>query len=228
MRPPEGPGQVRVNLGCGLDYRPGWINVDANPTGKLRVDRSFNLEDTPWPFGTSSVDYVLLNHVAEHLRHAPLLGLTRRLLRLMEAARSTGRWDDGQAHALESFAAKDGLILVMEEVHRMLKPGGLVDVVSPGPWTPDAWRDPTHARVLDPEFWTYFSADGLPTRQIYTGARFRFVRQETLRTLDHRWPFRWLGLKDYHAQKYLGPLGRALQRLGVKRWHITRLEAVKA
>lgn len=224
---PEGPGRVRVNLGCGLDYRDGWVNVDWNPTGELRVDKSFNLEETPWPFEANTVDYVLMSHVVEHVRHDSLFGVTRRLLGLMKEARRTGRWDDREVAAIERLAAQDGLVALMEETHRILKPAGLMDVICPGPWTPDAWRDPTHARAVEPDFWTYFGVDALPTRQFYSRAKFRLVRQEFLRTLDFRAPFRWLHFKDYHADKYLRGLGGPLKRLGVKRWHYTRLAAVK-
>jgi predicted SAM-dependent methyltransferase len=218
------PGGVRVNLGSGTDYRDGWLNIDWNPTGSLRVDRSFNLEEIPWPLADASADYVYVSHVVEHMRHAMLYGVTRATMALLRVAADTGRVDDAAMARVERLASKDGLIALMEEIHRILRPGGLVDVVAPYALTPDAWKDPTHARGVEADFWTYFSTDALATRSFYSDARFRFVRQEHLRSLDYRAPFRWVGLKDYHARKYLGPLGGALTALGARRWHYTRLQ----
>ncbi|MGH9897203.1 MAG: hypothetical protein ACREA0_35450, partial [bacterium] len=200
---PRGDTLVRVNLGCGLDYREGWVNVDWNPTGALRVDRSFNLEDIPWPMADHSVDYILMSHVAEHLRHGLLYGVTRRILTVLKHVAAGKPLSDADVQDIERLAAKDGWLAVIEEAYRILRPGGLLDVVAPGPWTPDAWRDPTHARALEPDFWTYVSPDSIPTRRFYTTARFRLLRQEHLRSLDFRAPFRWIHFKDYHADKYL-------------------------
>jgi predicted SAM-dependent methyltransferase len=221
---PSAPDLVRVNIGCGTDYRPGWINVDSDPTGSLKVDRAFNLEDVPWPLADQSADYVLLSHVVEHMRSAMLHGTIKKALHLVRASLKSGKWSEEEAGRIEALAAKDGLIAVMEEVHRILRPGGLVDVVAPAARTPDAWRDPTHTRGVEADFWTYFQTGGLATRSFYSHAKFRLVRQEHLRSLDFRAPFRWLHFKDYHADKYLGPFSAMLKRLGARRWHYTRLQ----
>ncbi|MEI6430099.1 MAG: hypothetical protein WCO45_17205 [Pseudanabaena sp. ELA607] len=57
---PEG---LQLNLGCGQDLRPGFINVDqyGNP------DLHLNLEQFPWPWGDNSVSNILMSHVLEHL-----------------------------------------------------------------------------------------------------------------------------------------------------------------
>ena len=55
----------KLNLGCGFDYRPGYVNADnfeeCNP------DVLMNIEDTPWNFSDNEFDYVLLKHVLEHV-----------------------------------------------------------------------------------------------------------------------------------------------------------------
>lgn len=52
---------MKINLGCGRDYRPGWLNVDffaaANP------DRVVDLEATPWPFDSDCAEIILMKHV---------------------------------------------------------------------------------------------------------------------------------------------------------------------
>ncbi len=54
--------QVRVNIGCGLDYRPGWINVDLHH----RADLAFDVTES-WPLEDASVDLVWCNQIVEHL-----------------------------------------------------------------------------------------------------------------------------------------------------------------
>jgi SAM-dependent methyltransferase len=61
---------VRLNLGCGRDVRPGWVNVDATPGDG--VDVVFDLDSgVPLPFDDCSVSEVYGSHVLEHL-HRPL------------------------------------------------------------------------------------------------------------------------------------------------------------
>jgi len=55
---------IKLNLGSGLDYREGYVNVDKYaPDADLQLD----LEVFPWPWEDNSVDTVLLRHVLEHL-----------------------------------------------------------------------------------------------------------------------------------------------------------------
>jgi hypothetical protein len=54
---------IKLNLGCGKNPMPGYVNVDKFGTPDVRHD----LETFPWPWETSSVGEVVLNHVLEHL-----------------------------------------------------------------------------------------------------------------------------------------------------------------
>jgi predicted SAM-dependent methyltransferase len=54
----------RLNLGCGSDYREGYVNVDR-VTGK--ADVIVELDSPPYPFADNSMDEVLLCHVLEHV-----------------------------------------------------------------------------------------------------------------------------------------------------------------
>ncbi|WP_170958785.1 glycosyltransferase family 9 protein [Magnetospirillum sp. 15-1] len=56
---------MKINLGCGRDYRPGWLNVDF--FGAADPDLVFDLEKTPWPIEDNCADIILLKHVLEHL-----------------------------------------------------------------------------------------------------------------------------------------------------------------
>ena len=55
---------MKLNLGCGTDYKEGWTNVDS---GNTKCDVKQNIEEFPWPFEDSSVEEILMKHVMEHI-----------------------------------------------------------------------------------------------------------------------------------------------------------------
>ncbi len=73
---------IRLNLGCGDDLRPGWVNIDAN----VSADWDLDLRQLDLP--ASSTDEVLLSHALEHFsdEEVPLL-----LARISSAVSPQGR-----------------------------------------------------------------------------------------------------------------------------------------
>lgn len=56
-----------LNIGCGTDYKEGWINIDNNSDDNVkRLDLNWDLRD-PLPFKENSVDFVFNEHFFEHL-----------------------------------------------------------------------------------------------------------------------------------------------------------------
>lgn len=55
----------KLNLGCGEDYRDGYVNVDFH--SQATIDVEHNLNELPYPFEDHTFDYVLASHVLEHL-----------------------------------------------------------------------------------------------------------------------------------------------------------------
>lgn len=62
--PRDGPEEVKLNAGCGTDYRDGWHNVDI---ADVPTDEDYDLSETPWPWPSNHFEVVLLDNVFEHL-----------------------------------------------------------------------------------------------------------------------------------------------------------------
>lgn len=62
---------MKLNLGCGANKKPGYLNVDQFPG--CEPDMVLDLEETPWPWEDNSFNEVLLIHVLEHLGANPVV-----------------------------------------------------------------------------------------------------------------------------------------------------------
>jgi predicted SAM-dependent methyltransferase len=52
---------MRLNLGCGVNRKPGYVNVDREAAAS--PDLVVDLERFPWPWPTDSIDEVAMEHV---------------------------------------------------------------------------------------------------------------------------------------------------------------------
>ena len=60
-------GAVKLNVGCGTDYKKGWINIDNNSDNNIKkLDLNWDMRK-PLPFPDNSVDFVFNEHFFEHL-----------------------------------------------------------------------------------------------------------------------------------------------------------------
>lgn len=71
---------AKLNLGCGEDYREGWINLDFNK--KIKADIYADIEKK-LPFKDNTFDYVYAEHVMEHVRN--LIQLMEELKRICKS-----------------------------------------------------------------------------------------------------------------------------------------------
>lgn len=95
----------------------------------------------------------------------------------------------------------DDVMAVMEELHRISRPGALVKVIVPYFRSRWAFIDPTHRHFFGVESFAYFDPDHVHSRLYnYSEARFkveRVVFNETipgrriLKAIGNRWPVRY-------------------------------------
>jgi len=57
-------GPLKVHLGCGPNLKPGWVNIDLDPTSDLQLDIR-----RPLPFPDQSCDFIYGEHMFEHLSY---------------------------------------------------------------------------------------------------------------------------------------------------------------
>ncbi len=58
------PKYPRLNLGCGSEYREGWINIDIDPQWKTDILCDF---EKGIPLEDNSIEQVFVKHVLEHV-----------------------------------------------------------------------------------------------------------------------------------------------------------------
>lgn len=73
------PDPLQINLGSGFDYRPGWVNVEANRG--IKHDLLLNLETGSLTnhFPPNSVNLVLAQDILEHLIRPRALEICRQI-----------------------------------------------------------------------------------------------------------------------------------------------------
>lgn len=135
----------QLNVGCGTDIKPAAEGWRNMDVSDIPgVDVRHDAFSFPWPFPDASFDRVLCRHIAEHIPH-----------------------DVG------ARPYKDGFLLFMEECHRILRPGGQLEIVTPHPRSTNTIADPTHTRVVHRNNFDAFNPDRGYAFRHYTSARFR-------------------------------------------------------
>jgi predicted SAM-dependent methyltransferase len=77
-------GPVKLNIGCGTDYKKGWINIDNNSDNNIeKLDLSWDLRN-PLPFKDNSVDFIFHEHFFEHLTVEEVGGVIKDLMRVLK------------------------------------------------------------------------------------------------------------------------------------------------
>jgi ubiquinone/menaquinone biosynthesis C-methylase UbiE len=71
-------GTLKLNIGAGLTFIPGFVNIDVTDKGDICLD----LNHERFPFDDNSVDLIFTNHTIEHLdKYLHAIGEIHRVLK---------------------------------------------------------------------------------------------------------------------------------------------------
>lgn len=118
---------LKLHLGSHGERKPGYEGVDIRPDESGdTVQHVVDLNQLPWPWDDDSVTNIYANNVLEHL--CPL-------------GPSLGQLN---------------IPAVLSEIWRILKPGGVVEIIVPSTDGRGAWQDPTHVTYWNRNTFLYF------------------------------------------------------------------------
>ena len=164
-QPQAAVGAVRINLGCNQRPQRGYINVDI--VDYPGVDVVADLEKR-WPWEDGSVDEVACADLPEHIRQwwetpdptsvaaaEKVLSKSYTDMTEFEILREAV---DMLIDAIKFPKRTYGIIHFMNEAHRVLKGGGLLDCLIPSTDVAGrgAWQDPTHVSYWNESTLLYF------------------------------------------------------------------------
>lgn len=141
---------IRLDIGCGASKQPGFVGIDYEQYGD--VDIIHNVELTPWPLPDECVLTAIASHLLEHLdphggdaRLQPLADLL-----IKKGVISKQEAQDAMGNPGPAF------MRFMDEVWRVMKPGGQFAFVVPHAASPGFQQDPTHINMINETTLMYF------------------------------------------------------------------------
>lgn len=146
----EEKGGIRLDIGCGQNKQPGFAGIDYFQYGD--VDIVHNVEITPWPLPDECVSTAIASHLLEHLN--PHTGDSR-LQPLADLLVKKGVLTQKEVTDAMGISGP-AFMRFMNEVWRVMKPGGQFAFVVPHASSPGFQQDPTHINMINETTLMYF------------------------------------------------------------------------
>lgn len=150
----------KIDVGCGANKAgPDWIGMDYRKMPG--VDIAHDITKFPWPIADETFDLALTSHVIEHINPLPVdpritglaeLLLAKKLVTQKEMDKFVGEIAPGPI-----------FLRFMDEVWRILKPGGEFMCALPYAGSIGYFQDPTHVNPCNENTWEYFDPRGPKT-----------------------------------------------------------------
>lgn len=148
-----------LDLGCGASPRNPYrrdevhaIDLSAPEGMDARFFRQANLSLDPIPHADSTFDSI---SAFDFLEHVPRVLMTA----------------DGRG-------TRFPFIELMNQIHRVLKPGGKLYALTPAFPRQEAFQDPTHVNIITEQTWRYFCGEKPAGRMYGFSGRFEMLKNE--------------------------------------------------
>lgn len=148
---------VHLDIGCGANKQgPDWVGIDYREIPG--VDIVHDLTMFPWPIPDESVSLAVASHVVEHLNPMPV---DPRITALVDLLLKKKVFSEKEKDAYIGEHAPGPIFMrFMDEVWRIMKPGGEFMVSLPYAGSPGFYQDPTHINNCSEVTWDYFDPSG--------------------------------------------------------------------
>lgn len=123
--------KYKLDLACGNNLQKGFTGVDIVGKPDSQAEIVCNLMEFPWPIASNSVDETFCSHYLEHIPH--------------------------QTAEINQPGFDDPMFHFMDEIYRILKPGGIAKFISPYYASVRSVQDPSHLRFISEPMFNYFN-----------------------------------------------------------------------
>lgn len=145
--------KLDIGAGAKSQEEDGWETLDISPA--YHPDFQHDITRFPWPFEDDTFEELACWHVLEHLPPVTM----------------AIDWDRQTVDYINTRIA------VMNEMHRILKPGGMVNIEVPIFPYWQAMADPTHVAFFVPQtFWYFTKEEHDMHRRLYGIKRWRMEK----------------------------------------------------
>ena len=152
---------IHLDIGCGANKNEGFVGMDVRELPG--VDIVHNIEQFPYPLPDECCSMVVASHVLEHINpgntDTRLVGLFKMLIDKKVISKKDVEKYVGEFETFGTF------IRLMNEIWRILKPGGRFAFVVPYAGSIGFFQDPTHLNPINSSTLAYF--DPLDTSQLW-------------------------------------------------------------
>jgi len=145
--------ESKLNLACGNHRLEGFKGIDIASLDT--VDYVMDLQKYPWDIESNSVDEVYCSHYIEHIPHS---NVASDLAVVLEKSNSFEEFKENIMKP-EFQHPGDGLIRFVNELYRILKPGGKATIIAPYYSSMRSFGDPTHKRYICDFTVSYFNKE---------------------------------------------------------------------
>ena len=152
--------ELKLDLASGDNKLEGYKGIDISDCNS--VDYVMDLQSFPWDIKSESAEEINCSHYIEHIKHD---NVALDLAKIVNESNDFAEFKKNINN--DSFInSQDGLIKFINEVYRILKPGGKLRLVAPYYSSMRAFGDPTHVRYIADFSFYYFNKEWRDTNKL--------------------------------------------------------------